>query len=117
MVGDRQPEPAFETSFANGDVISVSHSEHWSNPTAPLTILKWLGREDAPLVFRPRADLAQRGWGLRFLFECLPGRSRRNTDSAFTLALDSRQQLRQLRGDTGIRYEFDTRVILHLYED
>jgi len=117
MVVDRQPEPALETSFANGGQISVSHSEPWANPTAPLTILKWLGREDAPLLFRPRADLAQWLWGLRFLFECLPGRTRRNTDSAFALALYSREQLRQLRRDTGIRYDFDTRGILHLYED
>ncbi len=117
MVVDRQPEPALETSFANGGQISVSHSEPWANPTAPLTILKWFGREDAPLLFRPRADLAQWLWGLRFLLECLPGRTRRNTDSAFTLALYSREQLRQLRRDTGIRYDFDTRGILHLYED
>ncbi len=117
MVVDRQPEPALETSFANGGQISVSHSEPWANPTAPLTILKWFGREDAPLLFRPRADLAQWLWGLRFLFECLPGRTRRNTDSAFTLALYSHEQLRQLRRDTGIRYDFDTRGILHLYED
>jgi len=117
MVVDRQAEPALETSFANGGQISVSHSEPWANPTAPLTILKWFGREDAPLLFRPRAELAQWLWGLRFLFECLPGRTRRNTDSAFTLALYSREQLRQLRRDTGIRYDFDTRGILHLYED
>jgi D-amino-acid dehydrogenase len=116
-VVDRQPEPALETSFANGGQISVSHSEPWANPTAPLTILKWLGREDAPLLFRPRADLSQWLWGLRFLFECFPGRTRRNTESAFALALYSREQLRQLRRDTGIRYDFDTRGILHLYED
>ncbi len=107
MVVDRQAEPALETSFANGGQISVSHSEPWANPTAPLTILKWFGREDAPLLFRPRAELAQWLWGL----------PRRNTDSAFTLALYSREQLRQLRRDTGIRYDFDTRGILHLYED
>ena len=59
MVVDRQAEPALETSFANGGQISVSHSEPWANPTAPLTILKWFGREDAPLLFRPRADLAR----------------------------------------------------------
>src|SRR5258708_18334836 len=113
MVVDRQPEPGLETSFANGGQISVSHSEPWANPTAPLTILKWLGREDAPLLFRPRADLAQWLWGLRFLFECLPGRSRRNTDSAFTLPLDTPQQLRQLRRDTRHRYQFSTHGLPH----
>jgi D-amino-acid dehydrogenase len=117
MVVDRQPEAALETSFANGGQISVSHAEPWANPTAPLKILQWLGREDAPLLFRLRADPAQWLWGLSFLFECLPGRTRSNTEAAFALAVYSREQLAQLRRDTGIRYDSQTRGILHLYEE
>jgi D-amino-acid dehydrogenase len=116
MVVDRQPEAALETSFANGGQISVSHSEPWANPTAPLKIVQWLGREDAPLLFRVRADAAQWQWGLHFLLECLPGRTRRNTEAAFALALYSREQLALLRRETGIRYESQARGILHLYE-
>jgi len=117
MVVDRQPEAALETSFANGGQISVSHAEPWANPTAPLKILQWLGREDAPLLFRLRADPAQWLWGVSFLFECLPGRTRSNTEAAFALAVYSREQLAQLRRDTGIRYDSQTRGILHLYEE
>lgn len=116
-VVDRQPEAALETSFANGGQISVSHSEPWANPTAPVKILRWLGREDAPLLFRPRAELGEWLWGLRFLRECLPGRARSNTEEAFALALYSREQLGQLRRDTGISYEARTSGILHLYEE
>ena len=58
-VVDRQPEAALETSFANGGQISVSHSEPWANPTAPLKILRWLGRVDAPLLFRPRGEVGE----------------------------------------------------------
>lgn len=117
VVVDRQPEAALETSFANGGQISVSHSEPWANPTAVLKILRWLGREDAPLLFRIRADAAQWLWGLQFLLECLPGRTRSNTEAAFALALYSRDQLAQLRHETGIRYECQTRGILHLHEE
>lgn len=116
-VVDRQPEVALEASFANGGQISVSHAEPWANPAAPLKILQWLGREDAPLLFRPRADPAQWLWGLRFLFECLPGRTLRNTEAALALALYSREQLRQLRRDTGILYDSAALGILHLYEE
>jgi D-amino-acid dehydrogenase len=116
-VVDRQPEAGLETSFANGGQISVSHSEPWANPTAPLKILRWLGREDSPLLFRPRADPGEWVWSLRFLLECLPGRARRNTQAAFALALYSREQLRQLRRDTAIDYHASTRGILHLYEE
>ena len=114
MVFDRQPEAALETSFANGGQISVSHAEPWANPTAPFKILQGLGREDAPLLFRLRADSDQWLWGLRFLFECLPGRTRRNTEAAFALAQYSRDQLAQLRRDSAIRYDSQTRGILHL---
>ena len=116
-VVDRQPEAALETSFANGGQISVSHSEPWANPTAPLKILRWLGREDAPLLFRPRAELGEWIWALRFLRECLPARARGNTEAAFALALYSREQLRQLRRDTAIGYDARTSGILHLYEE
>jgi len=59
---DRQASPAAETSFANGGQISVSHAEPWANPSAPLKVLQWLGKEDAPLLFarvHTRADSPQ----------------------------------------------------------
>jgi D-amino-acid dehydrogenase len=117
LVVDRRPQPGLETSFANGGQISVSHSEPWANPTAPLQILRWLGREDAPLLFRPRLDREQWLWGARFLLECLPARTRRNTTQALALAIYSREQLQELRSQTGIAYDAQTRGILHLYEE
>ncbi|MBI2316870.1 MAG: D-amino acid dehydrogenase [Betaproteobacteria bacterium] len=114
---DRQAAPALETSFANGGQISVSHAEPWANPTAPLQALAWLGREDAPLRFRVRADRAQWIWAMRFLYECLPGPTRRNTDAVFALAAYSQQCLRELRRDTGIDYDQATRGILHLHTE
>ena len=115
-VVERQPGPALETSFANGGQISVSHPEPWSNPSAPGTILRWLGREDAPLLFRLRADAAQWRWGLSFLRECLPRRAARNTAAIASLAVYSRRELRALREQTGLRYEARDAGILHLFE-
>jgi len=116
-VFDRQPQAGLETSFANGGQISVSHAEPWANPTAPLKVLRWLGREDAPLRFQPRADLGQWIWGARFLIECLPARTRRNSEAAFTLARYSRDCLGALRRETGIRYDQNERGILHIYTE
>ena len=116
-VHDRQPEAGLQTSFANGGQVSVSHAEPWANPTAPFKVLQWLGREDAPLLFRARADLGQWMWGARFLFECLPWRTRRNTEAAFALASYSRDCLRELRRETGIRYDESARGILHIYTE
>jgi D-amino-acid dehydrogenase len=112
---DRQPEPALETSFANGGQISTSHAEPWANPAAPLDILKWLGREDAPLLFRFRADPNQWWWGVRFLFECLPHRTRANARQILALAHYSADTLQALRRETGINYDELTRGILSFY--
>jgi len=114
---DRQPGAALETSFANGGQISASYAEPWANPDAPLKIAKWLGREDAPLLFRLRADWRQWLWGLRFLVECLPSRTRHNTIQCLNLALYSRDALRELRAETGIRYDHLERGILQFYTD
>jgi len=102
-----------ETSFANGGQISASHAEPWAKPEVVAKILHWLGRENAPLLFRPRADWAQWRWGLGFLRECVPGRFERNTQALAGLAVYSRDCLRALRSRTGIRYDALARGILH----
>lgn len=112
---ERNCGAACETSFANGGQISVSHAEPWANPGAPLKLLKWLGREDAPLLFRLRADRAQWRWGLQFLVECLPQRSRANTRALVNLGTYSRDHLQALRAATGLHYDQRTRGILHYY--
>ena len=112
---ERRPAAAMETSFANGGQISVSHAEPWANPGAPLKVLKWLAREDAPLLFRLRADWQQWKWGAQFLLECLPSRTRHNIIQIVNLGLYSRQTLRELRAETGIQYDHLERGILHFY--
>ncbi len=114
-VVERQPGAGLETSFANGGQISVSQAEPWSNPGAPAKILKWLGDEEAPLLFRPMASLRQWRWGLGFLYECLPGRTRDNTVQILRLAIYSGAQLKMLREKTGIRYDHLERGILQVY--
>ena len=116
-VVDRQPVAGNETSFANGGQISVSHAEPWANPHVLPRLLKWLGREDAPLLWRWRADPAQLAWGLRFLGECLPGRTQRNIAAIVTLALYSRRQLQSLRRQLNLQYDQLERGILHVYTD
>ncbi|NRF72335.1 D-amino acid dehydrogenase [Aquincola sp. S2] len=112
---ERQPAAGLETSFANGGQISVSHAEPWANPGAPLKVLKWLAKEDAPLLFRLRADWRQWRWGMSFLRECTPGRTRHNIRQIVNLGLYSRATLQQLRRDLGLDYDQLTRGILHFY--
>lgn len=112
---DRQLAPALETSFANGCQISVSYSEPWANPSAPLKLLNWLGREDAPLLFRPRLDWQQWLWGLAFLRECLPGRLAPNIRAMVNLSQYSRDLLRLVRQQQNIDYDQVSKGILNFY--
>jgi len=112
---DRHAAAGEETSFANGGQISVSHAAPWANPRVPRKLLHWLGREDAPLLFRLRADPAQWLWGLRFLRECTHARTRHNIRQLVALGLYSRASLQALRAETGIRYDDLQRGILHFF--
>ena len=110
---ERRPAPGLETSFANGGQISAGHAEPWAKPSVVPKLLRWLGREDAPLLFRLRSDPAQWLWGLRFLAECRPGRFERNCRMLAGLAAYSRECLRRLRSKTRIAYDELERGILH----
>ena len=114
---ERQPGAAQETSFANGCQISVSHAEPWANPAAPMKVLKWLGKEDAPLLYRFRPEWLQWKWGMHFLRECTPERTADNIRQIVAIAEYSRQTLQSVRAETGVDYDCLTRGILHFYTD
>ncbi len=118
---ERQGSAGMETSFANGGQISVSHAEPWANPHAIPQALAWLGKEDAPLLFRPRLDPELLRWGLSFLGHCLPGRTRENIRAIVKLALYSRERLQALRRELGPAfgeaYDCLEKGILHIYTD
>ena len=114
---DRQSGAGQETSFANGCQISVSHAEPWANPSAPLKVLKWLGKEDAPLLFRLRPELLQWQWGLQFLRECTPARTAANIRQIVAICEYSRLTLHDIRKETNISYDHLNKGILHFYTD
>lgn len=114
-VVDRQPDAALETSFANGAQISVSFCEPWANAGAPLKVLKWLLRDDSPLLFRPRLDPYQWRWGLRFLTQCTDAAFARNVEELVALGAYSHESLKALVARTGIEYNRLERGILHFF--
>ncbi|MBF6617380.1 D-amino acid dehydrogenase [Pollutimonas thiosulfatoxidans] len=117
VVVDRQTGPAQETSRANGCQISVSYSEPWANPQAPLKLARWLFKENSPLLFRPQLDPKQWWWGMLFLRECMPGRLAPNIRAMVRMSEYSRRTLRQMRTELGIQYHHLERGILNFYRD
>ena len=114
---DRQPGAGLETSYANGGQISTGHAAPWASPDAPLQILRSLTREDAPIIFRLKADPRLWSWGLRFLRNCNWARYRTNTLTSFRLAAYSRDEIRKVRAETGVSYDHGTMGILHIFRD
>jgi D-amino-acid dehydrogenase len=115
---DRRDGAGLETSFANGGQVSACHAEPWANPGVLPKMLHWLGRDDAPLVFRwGRWDPALWAWGLRFLGNCRASRAAINTERTLRIALYSRRCLQELRAATGLDYDQRSQGILHVYRD
>ena len=112
---DRQPGAGLETSFANGGQISASHASPWASPDAPLLMMKWLGRANAPLLWRMRLDSSQWAWGVRFLANCVPHAAHVNTEKNLALGLYSRSLMAGIRADTDIRYDARTQGILQIF--
>ncbi|WP_299067343.1 D-amino acid dehydrogenase [uncultured Psychrobacter sp.] len=112
---ERESAAGMQTSFANGGQISVSHATPWANPKTPIKALKWMFREDAPLLYRLRADKAQLKWAMQFLKECRADRADANLVQMLHLGLYSRTALQQLRRSINIEYEQQTRGIMHFY--
>ncbi|WP_431101015.1 D-amino acid dehydrogenase [Roseateles noduli] len=115
VVVDRQPDAALETSFANGAQISVCFCEPWANAGAPFKVAKWLLKDDAPLLFRPRLDPAQWRWGLSFLGQCTTAAFERNVEQLVRLGRYSHESLQSLVAETGIEYNRLQKGILHFF--
>ncbi|MBP6406575.1 MAG: D-amino acid dehydrogenase [Ramlibacter sp.] len=116
-VVERQPGAALETSFANAAQISVSYCEPWANRDAPLKLLKWMFRNDAPLLFRPQVDWQQWRWGLQFLGQCNDHAFERNVQQLVALGAYSHAALKDMVRATGIEYNRLTRGIAHYFTD
>ena len=114
---ERQPGAALETSFANAAQISVSYCEPWANREAPAKLLKWMFRNDAPLLFRPRLDWRQWRWGLQFLGQCNDAAFKRNVRQIVALGAYSHEALKDIVSTTGITYSRLERGIAHYYTD
>lgn len=89
-VVDSRPEAGLETSFANGGLLAANSALPWTSPGTPLQLLKWLGKEDAPLLLRARAIPGLGLWGLKFLLNC---RESKYLETAATLTAFGQQSL------------------------
>ncbi|MGZ2487954.1 D-amino-acid dehydrogenase [Rhizobium pisi] len=114
-VVDRQPGPALETSFANAGEVSFGYCSPWAAPGIPMKAMKWLFMKHAPLILRPKLDLAMLSWMARMLSNCTSERYAINKSRMLRLADYSRIALAELRTETGIAYDERMQGTLQLF--
>ena len=83
---DRQASPAQETSFANAGQVSPGYASPWAAPGIPAKAMKWLFMEHAPLILRPRLDVAMVRWLFSMLRNCTSARYALNKGRMVRLA-------------------------------
>jgi D-amino-acid dehydrogenase len=114
-VVDRQPGPALETSFANAGEVSFGYCSPWAAPGIPMKALKWLFMQHAPLILRPKVDMAMLSWMAQMLRNCTSARYALNKSRMLRLADYSRVSLAALREETGIAYDERMQGTLQLF--
>jgi D-amino-acid dehydrogenase len=116
-VFEQEPHPAMRTSFANGGQVSVSNSEVWTTWANVRKGFKWMFKKDAPLLIRPRLDLAQWRWMAKFLWNTVRGEYARNTAETIRLGLAARSLYAEIIQEEGLNFDQSACGILHFYKD
>jgi D-amino-acid dehydrogenase len=107
--------PAMETSFANGGQLSASNAEVWTHWATILKGLKWMLRNDAPLLVNPSPSWHKLSWFAEFIAS-IP-RYRANTVETVRLSVAARQHLFAWSEAEGIDFDLKREGILHIYRD
>jgi D-amino-acid dehydrogenase len=115
VVFDRHRYAAMETSFANGGQLSASNAEVWNSTATVLKGLRWMLRQDAPLLLNPRPSLHKYGWLAEFVGNIRNYRA--NTVATTRLAIAAREHLFGIARREGIGFDAERRGILHIYRD
>ncbi len=106
---------AMETSFANGGQLSASNAEVWNNWQTVAKGIKWMFRNDAPLLVNPKPSWHKLSWFAEFC-AAMPQYEKNTTETA-RLAIAARDYLFEWAQEEGIDFDLKKQGILHIYRD
>jgi D-amino-acid dehydrogenase len=112
---DRQPYAAMETSYANGGQLSASNAEVWNSWETVAKGMKWMFKQNAPLLMNLRPSWHKYSWLGEFV-AAIP-KYRDNTVATVRLALEARVHLFDIAEREKIDFNLEKRGILHFYHD
>lgn len=115
-VVERNDEVASEASFANGGQLSYSYVAPLAGPGVLSKLPIWLLRRDSPVRYRPRIDVHQWTWLLRFVRACTHRQSEESTRRLLSLSFLSRDLMSEfLKHEPGLRFDHANagKLVLH----
>ena len=112
---ERHRYAAMETSFANGGQLSASNAEVWNHSGTIVKGLKWMLKNDAPLLVNPKPSWHKLSWFAEFI-AAIP-HYRDNTIASARMAVAARQHLFGWADEEGIDFNLKREGILHIYRD
>jgi D-amino-acid dehydrogenase len=112
---DRHRYAAMETSFANGGQLSASNAEVWNSAATIIKGLRWIFRNNAPLLLNLKPSWHKYSWLGEFVGNI--GNYRKNTIETTRLAIEARRQLFAMAERENISFDLERRGILHIYHD
>jgi len=112
---ERHRYAAMDTSFANGGQLSASNAEVWTHWSTILKGMKWMLRNDAPLLVNPKPSWHKLSWFAEFM-SAMPAYEK-NTIETARLAVAARGHLFSWAEAEGIDFDLKKQGILHIYRD
>lgn len=110
---DRNRYAAMETSFANGGQLSASNAEVWNHWPTIFKGVRWMFRNDAPLLVNPKPSWHKLSWFFEFM-AAIPKYGRNTTETA-RMAIEARDFLFSWAERENIDFDVKRQGILHIY--
>ncbi len=112
---ERLEGPGLATSFGNAGGLCPGFAGPWAAPGMVRKALGWMFQASAPLKIRPRIDVAQWSWLMRFARECEAGRSAANKRAMQAIAHYSQERLQALASETGVDFDHGKGGVLQTF--
>ncbi|HRO01981.1 MAG TPA: FAD-dependent oxidoreductase [Terricaulis sp.] len=117
LVLERQAGAGLGASFANGGMLTPSMADPWNAPGVWRDLLRWFGREDAPMLLRLHAMPELALWGAQFLAASRASHFTRAIELNARLGLFSLEVMDSWRQDANLHFDSAQNGTMKIYRN
>jgi len=114
---DSAKQAAMLASGANAGFLAPNDSFAWASPAAPRDLARSIFGAPTGLKLSPRLDPKMVVWGLRFLRECTPKRTKLNSIAQLQVAKRSQDLQREIEAAEALTYHVKREGAFYLFRD